>query len=353
MNSSVVSVKDYVNFEGLCSRISINNVSQIKPGSQNGVLITFQAVRKNSTGPFKVSSFPRIKNPTSSPYFTNFSNVDFGRSMKNDIYAVIHDKSLNNIDSSSGDIINFKVSNNKRVEVDLALTSTDYTVDPRNPKQSCRNDKRHLFDCMVDKMTCNPLVESCAHNTSPLPAINMETDHCSVTPCQSKNYRANSIVHSEINDFLESTEFKKFGQAGGNLALSNPLLRKADDTIQDILEFCNIEQHVFQNYLEVWNKFQWNPAFLPEAEEICVILNTIHEPYEYFEIQYGFGSLQQTVITEIATDSSLQLVMDVMGGLGFWLGFSICTIIEFLVYFCELSMSKMVPLNSSKVDSSL
>ena len=36
-NSTIVSIKDHASFDGLCSRISFNSVSQIKSGSENGV----------------------------------------------------------------------------------------------------------------------------------------------------------------------------------------------------------------------------------------------------------------------------------------------------------------------------
>ena len=320
-------------------------------------MLSFQATRKNSSGSFKISSTPRTKDPTSNPYFTNFSHVEFGRSLKSDIYAVIHDRHLKHVDPSSPNSIKFVATANKRVDVTLGLKTSEYTVDPKNTKQPCRKDNRKVYDCLIEKMICNPLIESCPNITSPMPAINMEKEYCSVTACKNEFLTTNSIVHNEIHDFLETSEFKNFGQPGVNFALSNPVLQKADTIIQSILEFCNIHMKneevnaVFVNFLNNWKKSKWTPEFQPEIINICADLNSIHEPYEYFEIQYGFNSLQETVITEVTTDSSLQLAMDVMGGLGFWLGFSICTIIEFVLYFCTLMMAKIIPDKKTKINS--
>ena len=74
------------------------------------------------------------------------------------------------------------------------------------------------------------------------------------------------------------------------------------------------------------------PVNLSE-NSVCKLLLETRTAYDQFAISYGMKNLEYTEITEIEIDTPDKLAMDIMSSLGFWLGFSIVTVIE-MTYFC-------------------
>ena len=254
LNSPIVSVTDFVTFDGICSRLSFKDITQIRPGTENGVLISFQAIQKNTSelqNVFSLKSYPRTEDPVNRPLFQNYSSINFGTTLKNDIFAIIHDRKTEVVSSDQEESVKFYTQENKRVKINLRLKATELTRSLENPEVSCRPGNKSLYDCMVAKMPCNPLEQNCPELDSAAAAIDMTNDDCRISRCYTEKLIAENVFQNSIKSFIESQEISSFGDNDEHFALSNPNLKHVDNVIYQLKEMCGDGAHgKYMEFLE-------------------------------------------------------------------------------------------------------
>ena len=76
--------------------------------------------------------------------------------------------------------------------------------------------------------------------------------------------------------------------------------------------------------------------FLENQPEICQVASDSLSSTEIYQLQISFFDNFERTVTEVEVDSWEKVLFDIIGSLGFFLGFSVITFVEFFVFFSDL-----------------
>ena len=81
---------------------------------------------------------------------------------------------------------------------------------------------------------------------------------------------------------------------------------------------------------ELWQQ----TSQLNDKSNICDIFQDHKDQaYEYYEIHIGTSDMYYRQVEEVEVDTPDKLLIDILGSLGFFLGFSFVTFVEFFIFF--------------------
>ena len=77
-------------------------------------------------------------------------------------------------------------------------------------------------------------------------------------------------------------------------------------------------------------KALYTTATLPQ---FCHTVDDARYAYDIFEANIGFADVFSRTVQEVEVDRWDKLLIDILGSLGFFMGFSMVTFIEFIIFF--------------------
>ena len=163
--------------------------------------------------------------------------------------------------------------------------------------------------------------------------INPETAGCYPTACKQSRLNLMHTDKQEI-EICENTE-----------EIENEYIRDAYMTCSQFYEKQGviINPELLNKHSE--NKRKTHLRILEQCEisffgpsdspDICKVLSDAHD-YELYEIDVSYVDTYERIVSEVEVDTWEKMAIDIIGSLGFFLGFSVITFAEFFMFFSDV-----------------
>ena len=332
--NSLININEYQTFDAFCFRLDFDSVLKQTGDSTSAISMSlrFPKLITEKYDSTYLRTFPRrfykTKNPISSDAVMKQYNWDN--------YALIHPKSLKTPFVNSPEAVRIMLKKSTKLKTFVTKTDYEYQHDFLNTSRKCSTTAKPVEQCLYEAIKCEPLsnLSSCDFNIQePIDPISPEKEGCYPTACEQTRISLNQIIRQSIeicestddieNEYLRDaymtcSQHKTLNTTTINSALLNEHSKNKQATHQRLLDQC---ENSFSNFASQPN--------------LCKVLADAQE-YELYQIDISYSDTFDKVISEVEVDSWDQMAIDIIGSLGFFLGFSVITFAEFFMFFSDI-----------------
>ena len=342
--NKMINVSEYQSFDATCIRLDFDPRLSQKDNSVPGISLdlTFPKLLTNYYDDLLIRSFPRkyykTVNPISTdPVFQGF-NTDY--------YALIYPRSLEQPFVDSEEVTRIKLEKSQKIRTFVRRTDYDFVHDFLDTSRKCSNDAKPIKKCLHDSMKCDVFSKNSSCNfgiSSPIDPIDAVKEGCYPTACKqsmvdlvyfdkhktkTSDFSSSNPLKDDTNPYLKeffATSRQKFNEDGTvdvNKNLLNPYSIDKINAYSKIVKDCH-------------NSFHWS-VDKPRFCQILTLAEKDVSKFELYQLEISHHDSFIRTVTEVEVDTWLKFAEDVIGSLGFFLGFSIMTFVEFFMFFNDV-----------------